>query len=47
MKSMRGKVTRRRKDNTKIDFKEIGWVGWCGLDSYGLGKEQMAGSGKR
>jgi len=26
MNSMRGKVSRRRKDNTKIDLKEIGWV---------------------
>jgi hypothetical protein len=47
MNSTRGKVTRVWKDNTKIDRKEIGRVGGYGLDSYGLGKEQMAGSCKR
>jgi len=37
-----GKISLRRpgcrwKDNIKIGFTEMAW--WCGLDSYGLGKD--------
>jgi hypothetical protein len=37
-----GKSSCRWEDNIKMDGKEIGWGGICGLDLSGLGWEQVA-----
>jgi hypothetical protein len=38
-----GRPRRRWEDNIKMYLKEIGFGG-CGLDSFGLGQRQVAGS---